>query len=101
MARKLTEKQKRTIERMKKVRENYNLYLQNILKEKYDWVLKEIHNLTLIIENLKKQLDEYEKLMLKLEGAKIALEDILGKEQDAVWQTDIQKSEQNNSKTLI
>lgn len=101
MPRKLTEKQKKTIERMKKVRENYNNYLQDVLENKYNWVLDEIKTLSAIIENLKKQLDEYEKLMLKLEGAKIALEDILGKEQDAVWQTGLQKSEQNNSKTSI
>jgi len=91
MAKKETKKQKETIERMKKTRKTDNNNLRDLLNKKLSWVKSEKAELEIIIENLRKRLDRYEELMLKLKGAEIALSDVLGKGQDDVWQKDTQE----------
>jgi len=91
MAKKATKKQKETIERMKKTRKTDNNNLRDLLNKKLSWVKSEKAELEIIIENLRKRLDRYEELMLKLKGAEIALSDVLGKGQDDVWQKDTQE----------
>jgi len=91
MAKKVTKKQEKTIERMKKARKADNDNLRDLLNKKLSWVKSEKAELEIIIENLRKRLDKYEELMLKLKGAEIALSDVLGKGQDDVWQKDTQE----------
>lgn len=91
MAKKVTKKQEKTIERMKKARKTDNDNLRDLLNKKLSWVKSEKAELEIIIENLRKRLDKYEELMLKLKGAEIALSDVLGKGQDDVWQKDTQE----------
>jgi len=90
MPRKNDKKIQKTIERMKKIRQKDTIYLRNLIEEKLKWVREEKEKLSDIIKNLEKQLDSYNKLMLKLEGAEITLCDLLGKEQDEVWHKKIE-----------